>query len=251
MKKHRIVHHNMRDDSRISDSEGSDFNDEEEMTDPSNLDNSEDLGEQESSEEATLAGRRVSHSSKFDVSKPNAVIKDFVNTNSKDEKKRDIDEEMGDDVLLSVGEDNTSNQVWEKAGASAQLSTECSLCSKKFSSKYNMNAHKEKKKYRCDECGQKFCSNVSLTCHKKAVHNGAFKCSICGNKFAEKSKVKRHEKNRSQNPFSSCSSKFCNSVDLRNHVYDVHKCKVCSICGITYPDLNYHMKSVHEGKETV
>ena len=122
----------------------------------------------------------------------------------------------------------------------------CSMCGKILSKRFNLGIHVDKIKYSCELCVKRCCSKSALVAHLKTEHGrNKFKCEDCGKSFDVKCNLKRHRASKTFNKCVQCNSHFCNSNDLKLHVYSVHKVKECPHCHKRYEYLYYHLESVH------
>ena len=163
----------------------------------------------------------------------------------KDEKKivtEKVEKKVAEDVEKKVTENDEKN-VADKDGFDR---LKCQLCGKIFSTKFNLGVHEGKLKYSCESCDGRFCLKTALTVHMKNEHGKKkFRCDDCGKDFDVKCNMERHIKAKTKNNCLMCNSSFCNSHDLKVHVYSAHKVKECPHCHERYEYVYHHIETVH------
>ncbi|ODM91029.1 putative zinc finger protein, partial [Orchesella cincta] len=115
----------------------------------------------------------------------------------------------------------------------------CSVCSKTFSHKYELNRHlkfhKGEKSFKCSLCGKGFYFRWMLNTHILS-HEKGYSCDVCLNSFATASNLKLHQQThyeRVKIKCAECPITFFNKNGLQSHVQQVHRKErpfLCDIC---------------------
>ncbi|XP_063243504.1 zinc finger protein 253-like isoform X2 [Bacillus rossius redtenbacheri] len=118
----------------------------------------------------------------------------------------------------------------------------CSVCSKSFMRRTNLNAHLARhaqvRPHACEECGKSFCARWDLTLHRR-IHAGLFACQHCGKAFAAHAKLKRHVLTHTgERPFpcATCGRAFGDKRNLQTHqrVHTGERPFPCETCGRSF-----------------
>ncbi|XP_015110753.1 uncharacterized protein LOC107036973 [Diachasma alloeum] len=142
---------------------------------------------------------------------------------------------------------------------------ECQVCSKAFSTKWNLQLHKwthaarSTKPYKCNQCSAAFYRHSDYTAHMNSHRNvRPYTCNYCGAQFIRKYNclrhVKEHEENK-QYTCDVCNKTFHRSYYLKEHlrVHSGARPYTCHICGKSSSTKSNHNKHVriHHAREPV
>ncbi|XP_014208912.1 uncharacterized protein LOC106639683 [Copidosoma floridanum] len=142
---------------------------------------------------------------------------------------------------------------------------ECQVCSKAFSTKWNLQLHKwthaarSTKPFKCNQCSAAFYRHSDYTAHMNSHRNvRPYTCNYCGAQFIRKYNclrhVKEHEENK-QYTCEICSKTFHRSYYLKEHlrVHSGQRPYTCHICGKSSSTKSNHNKHVriHHAREPV
>ncbi|KAF5286844.1 hypothetical protein FQA39_LY00377 [Lamprigera yunnana] len=141
----------------------------------------------------------------------------------------------------------------------------CTVCSKDFTTKWNLKLHKwthatrASKPYKCDQCKGAFIREMDYVAHMNS-HKSVrpYTCNHCGAQFIRKYNCQRHVKeheNAKTFACQICSKSFHRSYYLKDHmrVHSGLRPFSCHVCGKTSATKSNHNKHVmiHHAKEPV
>lgn len=107
----------------------------------------------------------------------------------------------------------------------------CQLCQKKFSSKYYMKNHTQRKhsngNFRCEYCQKHFSSLIQKTTHEsRHLLNLEYSCHFCEKQFKTPREMRSHENHR-HGKFkcgtTTCDAIFDSLEKLNTHTAQIHK----------------------------
>ncbi|ODM92814.1 putative zinc finger protein [Orchesella cincta] len=120
-----------------------------------------------------------------------------------------------------------------------RANNKCSVCSKTFSHKYELNRHLKfhngEKPFKCLLCGKCFYFRWMLNTHILS-HEKTHSCDVCQNSFATARSLKTHQQThyeRVRIKCAECPITFFNKNGLQSHVRQVHRQErpfPCDIC---------------------
>ncbi|XP_032671352.1 uncharacterized protein LOC116844226 isoform X2 [Odontomachus brunneus] len=142
---------------------------------------------------------------------------------------------------------------------------ECQVCSKAFSTKWNLQLHKwthaarSTKPFKCNQCSAAFYRHSDYTAHMNSHRNvRPYTCNYCGAQFIRKYNCLRHVKEHEENKAYTCdvcNKTFHRSYYLKEHlrVHSGARPYTCHICGKTSGTKSNHNKHVriHHAREPV
>ncbi|XP_066584047.1 uncharacterized protein [Prorops nasuta] len=142
---------------------------------------------------------------------------------------------------------------------------ECQVCSKTFSTKWNLQLHKwthaarSTKPYKCNQCNAAFYRHSDYTAHMNSHRNvRPYTCNYCGAQFIRKYNCLRHVKEHEENKAYTCdvcNKTFHRSYYLKEHlrVHSGARPYTCHICGKSSGTKSNHNKHVriHHAREPV
>ncbi|OXU23462.1 hypothetical protein TSAR_013310 [Trichomalopsis sarcophagae] len=142
---------------------------------------------------------------------------------------------------------------------------ECQVCSKAFSTKWNLQLHKwthaarSTKPFKCNQCSAAFYRNSDYTAHINSHRNvRPYTCNYCGAQFIRKYNCLRHVKEHEENKAYTCdicNKTFHRSYYLKEHlrVHSGARPYTCHICGKSSSTKSNHNKHVriHHAREPV
>ncbi|XP_053970621.1 uncharacterized protein LOC128872198 [Hylaeus volcanicus] len=142
---------------------------------------------------------------------------------------------------------------------------ECQVCSKAFSTKWNLQLHKwthaarSTKPYKCNQCSAAFYRHSDYTAHMNSHRNvRPYTCNYCGAQFIRKYNCLRHVKEHEENKAYTCdvcNKTFHRSYYLKEHlrVHSGARPYTCHICGKSSGTKSNHNKHVriHHAREPV
>ncbi|KAF7277815.1 hypothetical protein GWI33_009232 [Rhynchophorus ferrugineus] len=162
--------------------------------------------------------------------------------------------------------------VYLKSSMEAHLQTHgnnkpyaCSMCSKKFTTKWNLKLHKwthaprTQKPFKCSQCKGAFIRENDYIAHMNS-HKSVrpYTCNYCGAQFIRKYNCQRHVKeheNQKAYVCNVCEKSFHRSYYLKDHmrVHTGHRPYACHICGKTSTTKSNHNKhiQIHHAREPV
>lgn len=142
---------------------------------------------------------------------------------------------------------------------------ECQVCSKTFSTKWNLQLHKwthaarSTKPFKCNQCSGAFYRHSDYTAHMNSHRNvRPYTCNYCGAQFIRKYNCLRHVKEHEENKAYTCdvcNKTFHRSYYLKEHlrVHSGARPYTCHICGKSSGTKSNHNKHVriHHAREPV
>ncbi|XP_012266597.2 uncharacterized protein LOC105692156 isoform X2 [Athalia rosae] len=142
---------------------------------------------------------------------------------------------------------------------------ECQVCSKAFSTKWNLQLHKwthaarSTKPFKCNQCSAAFYRHSDYTAHMNSHRNvRPYTCNYCGAQFIRKYNCLRHVKEHEENKSYTCdicNKTFHRSYYLKEHlrVHSGARPYTCHICGKSSSTKSNHNKHVriHHAREPV
>lgn len=142
---------------------------------------------------------------------------------------------------------------------------ECQVCSKAFSTKWNLQLHKwthaarSTKPFKCNQCSAAFYRHSDYTAHMNSHRNvRPYTCNYCGAQFIRKYNCLRHVKEHEENKAYTCdvcNKTFHRSYYLKEHlrVHSGARPYTCHICGKSSSTKSNHNKHVriHHAREPV
>ncbi|XP_076245627.1 uncharacterized protein LOC143186097 [Calliopsis andreniformis] len=142
---------------------------------------------------------------------------------------------------------------------------ECQVCSKAFSTKWNLQLHKwthaarSTKPFKCTQCSAAFYRHNDYTAHMNSHRNvRPYTCNYCGAQFIRKYNCLRHVKEHEENKAYTCdvcNKTFHRSYYLKEHlrVHSGARPYTCHICGKSSGTKSNHNKHVriHHAREPV
>ncbi|KAL0124753.1 hypothetical protein PUN28_006540 [Cardiocondyla obscurior] len=142
---------------------------------------------------------------------------------------------------------------------------ECQICSKAFSTKWNLQLHKwthaarSTKPFKCNQCSAAFYRHGDYTSHMNSHRNvRPYTCNVCGAQFIRKYNCLRHVKEHEENKAYTCNvcnKTFHRSYYLKEHlrVHSGARPYTCHICGKSSGTKSNHNKHVriHHAREPV
>ncbi|KAK9294200.1 hypothetical protein QLX08_011120 [Tetragonisca angustula] len=142
---------------------------------------------------------------------------------------------------------------------------ECQVCSKAFSTKWNLQLHKwthaarNTKPFKCNQCSGAFYRHSDYTAHMNSHRNvRPYTCNYCGAQFIRKYNCLRHVKEHEENKAYTCdvcNKTFHRSYYLKEHlrVHSGARPYTCHICGKSSGTKSNHNKHVriHHAREPV
>ncbi|XP_020290210.1 uncharacterized protein LOC109857858 isoform X2 [Pseudomyrmex gracilis] len=142
---------------------------------------------------------------------------------------------------------------------------ECQVCSKSFSTKWNLQLHKwthaarSTKPFKCNQCSAAFYRHSDYTAHMNSHRNvRPYTCNYCGAQFIRKYNCLRHVKEHEENKAYTCdvcNKTFHRSYYLKEHlrVHSGARPYTCHICGKSSGTKSNHNKHVriHHAREPV
>ena len=208
----------------------------------------------------SLRKHEKSHSIKKklrDFSNSNASVSDdddndlgySMDTSNSDLERDDMEDTADSSVHKSEKDNQNDNETYiasNKANAK-KASFICDVCSKNFSSKFNLRSHTEKLKYSCDVCPSQFCSKAAVNIHKSTEHDGeSFSCAICGKGFDAQWLLKRHVKETKCSYLKTNHSEAFEENEGLSEARHVLDCKLCGVRFSSFSNLKKHsMKKKH------
>ncbi|KAH8353084.1 hypothetical protein KR084_008796, partial [Drosophila pseudotakahashii] len=155
-----------------------------------------------------------------------------------------------------VNHDSTKGEVIDEGSIKQELPFKCTLCPKRFRTKYFLDIHKNEhmteQLYPCDHCPKTFRSARQIRNHM-LVHTGkrAYKCTQCPKSFLNSSNLQSHIRTHTgERPYkcSKCPKTFIQKSHLVNHERThtgerPFKCSKCDRTFIQPANLKTHIKS--------
>ena len=164
-------------------------------------------------------------------------------------------------------------------------SYKCTVCKKGFryvnNLAFHLRAHKKRELYECTLCTKKYMSQYQMLLHKELVHanHKHFECAVCNRKYLDRRRYKMHlisysriiisecevcnrqyvstkhsiEMKRNHNyECTACNEVFLYKHNFKAHAYHIHaksknECPVCNCCFRNQLGLRLHM-GVHTNK---
>lgn len=141
----------------------------------------------------------------------------------------------------------------------------CNLCSKDFSTNWNLQMHKwthasrSSKPFKCKQCKSAFYMLSSYQAHVRSHGNiRPYTCNYCGRQFIRKYNCIRHVKEHENNKSYCCA--VCNKTFHRSYYLTEHMrthtgvkpftCHICSKTSSTKSNHNKHVRT-HHAREPV
>ncbi|XP_024946097.1 uncharacterized protein LOC107273006 isoform X2 [Cephus cinctus] len=142
---------------------------------------------------------------------------------------------------------------------------ECQVCSKAFSTKWNLQLHKwthaarSTKPFKCNQCSAAFYRHSDYTAHMNSHRNvRPYTCNYCGAQFIRKYNCLRHVKEHEENKAYTCD--VCNKTFHRSYYLKEHlrvhsgarpySCHICGKSSSTKSNHNKHVR-IHHAREPV
>lgn len=142
---------------------------------------------------------------------------------------------------------------------------ECTVCSKAFSTKWNLQLHKwthaarSTKPFKCNQCSAAFYRKSDYTAHMNSHRNvRPYTCNHCGAQFIRKYNCARHVKEHEENKAYTCE--ICNKTFHRSYYLKEHlrvhsgarpySCHICGKSSSTKSNHNKHVR-IHHAREPV
>lgn len=142
---------------------------------------------------------------------------------------------------------------------------ECQVCSKAFSTKWNLQLHKwthaarSTKPFKCNQCNAAFYRHSDYTAHMNSHRNvRPYTCNYCGAQFIRKYNCLRHVKEHEENKAYTCD--VCNKTFHRSYYLKEHlrvhsgarpySCHICGKSSSTKSNHNKHVR-IHHAREPV
>jgi len=139
-------------------------------------------------------------------------------------------------VNFEVKLEADSNDITERPHDDKQKPYLCTVCDKRFATKYYMKVHKQihigEMLYSCDQCERRFPAQHVLRKHLN-IHSGKYKCTECGKCFMNNQKLTKHQRSHSgEKPFqcSVCAKHFATKDSLAVHSRVHKREKPCECC---------------------
>lgn len=144
---------------------------------------------------------------------------------------------------------------------------ECKICQKPFNQRSILEAHifshmsaeekKQLKKIKCDLCKFSTLSAHKLRIHKQRLHNKErhkYKCNMCDKTFYFEVKLRIHQVSHLDKDEADkfkphqcphCDKHFMYASEVNAHIYNIHRCNICSELLVTAEAYEEHKIKVH------
>ncbi|KNC23351.1 hypothetical protein FF38_13657 [Lucilia cuprina] len=158
-------------------------------------------------------------------------------------------------------------QIFAKASMKAHMAThstetqyDCAICSKSFSTKWNLKIHswvhanRTAKPFKCEHCPKAFVREVDFKNHMNSHKQiKPYTCEVCGCKFIRKYNYMRHRREHHGNKKYTCD--LCKKSFHRHYYLIEHRrihtgerpfqCTICGKSSTTKTNHNKHLKIHH------